>query len=165
MGELDAFTDVLDYPMYLVTAAAGDERAGCLVGFASQCSIDPPRFMVWLSKANRTYRIARDASHLAVHALRGDQKDTAELFGSRSGDDIDKFEHIAWRWPADPDRGAAPVLQDACAWFLGRVEEQIDGGDHVGFLLSPVEQSPPGPVRPPLLLFSDVVDLTPGHPA
>ncbi|MFD9412072.1 flavin reductase family protein [Streptomyces sp. NPDC059989] len=162
MGKLDAFAEVLDYPMYVVTTAVGDQRAGCLVGFASQCSIDPPRFMVWLSKANRTYRIARNASHLAVHALRKDQKRTADLFGSRTGDDIDKFEHIAWRRPA---HGTAPVLDDACAWFLGRIEELVDGGDHVGFLLSPVEESPPGPSRPPLLLFSDVQDLTPGHPA
>ncbi|MGP3690202.1 flavin reductase family protein [Streptomyces sp. IBSNAI002] len=162
MGGLDAFTGVLDYPMYVVTAAAGDEQAGCLVGFASQCSIDPPRFMVWLSRANRTYRIARQASHLAVHALRKDQKRTADLFGEQTGDDVDKLERIAWRLPA---HGTAPVLADAGAWFVGRIEELLDGGDHVGFLLSPVEQSPPGPARPPLLLFSDVQDLTPGHPA
>lgn len=162
MGELDAFTDVLDYPVYVVTAAAGGRQAGCLVGFASQCSLDPPRFMVWLSKANRTYRIARDASHLAVHALRDDQKPTAELFGGRTGDDIDKFEHIAWRWPAP---GTAPVLEDVCAWFLGRIEGHVDGGDHVGFLLSPLAQSPHGPERPPLLRFSDVQDVAPGHPA
>ncbi|MGW7458845.1 flavin reductase family protein [Streptomyces sp. NPDC054797] len=163
MEELDAFTRVLDYPMYVVTATDGDERAGCLVGFASQCSIDPPRFMVWLSVANRTYRVARNASHLAVHALRNDQKRTAELFGSRTGDDgFDKFEHVDWR---RPDHGTAPVLQDACAWFVGRIEGHVDGGDHVGFLLSPVEHGPPGPVRPPLLRFGDVQDLTPGHPA
>ncbi|WP_244291372.1 flavin reductase family protein [Streptomyces subrutilus] len=163
MGKLDAFTEVLDYPMYVVTTAAGDQRAGCLVGFASQCSIDPPRFMVWLSKANRTYRIARQASHLAVHTLRKDQKRTADLFGSRTGDDdVDKFADIAWR---PSPHGASPLLDDACAWFVGRIEELIDGGDHVGFLLSPVEQSPPGPTRPPLLLLGDVQDLTPGHPA
>ncbi|MFE9635772.1 flavin reductase family protein [Streptomyces sp. NPDC006463] len=162
MGKLDAFTRALDYPVYVVTAAAGDEQAGCLVGFASQCSIDPPRFMVWLSKANHTYRIARNASHLAVHALRNDQKRTAELFGSRTGDDIDKFEHVTWRRPA---HGNAPVLEDACAWFLGRIESQVDGGDHVGFLLAPVEEGPPGPSRPALLLFSDVNDLSPGHSA
>ncbi|MEV6400399.1 flavin reductase family protein [Streptomyces sp. NPDC051907] len=162
MAELDAFTDVLDYPMYVVTAAAGDRQAGCLVGFASQCSIDPPRFMVWLSKANHTYRIARDATYLTVHALRDDQKRTAELFGSRTGDEVDKFEHLAWRRSA---HGAAPILDWACAWFLGRVEGRVDGGDHVGFLLSPVEGSHAGPVRPSLLLLSDVVDLEPGHPA
>ncbi|MGW9074671.1 flavin reductase family protein [Streptomyces yangpuensis] len=169
MAGLDAFTDVLDYPMYVVTAADGDgdgdggRRAGCLVGFASQCSIDPPRFMVWLSRANHTYTVARTATHLAVHALRDDQKRTAELFGSRTGDDTDKFEHLAWsRSPHAP----APVLDDAAAWFLGRIEGQADGGDHVGFLLAPVDGSRPGgPERPPLLLLSDVLDLTPGHPA
>ncbi|MER5727251.1 flavin reductase family protein [Streptomyces sp. NPDC002138] len=165
MGELDTFTDALDYPVYVVTTAAGERMAGCLVGFASQCSMDPPRFMVWLSKANRTYRVARDASHLAVHTLRDDQRDTAELFGGRTGDEIDKFEHIGWRWPTAAGAATAPVLDDVSAWFLGRVEGRVDGGDHVGFLLSPVAESPAGPVRPPLLLLSDVVDLSPGHPA
>ncbi|MFF9053763.1 hypothetical protein ACF09Z_21745 [Streptomyces erythrochromogenes] len=50
--------------------------------------------------------------------------------------------------------------------FLGRIEGHTDGGDHVGFLLAPVGTSRPGPERPPLLLLlSDVLDLTPGHPA
>lgn len=158
---LDGFTDALDYPMYVVTAAADDERAGCLVGFASQCSIDPPLFMVWLSKANRTYRVAHRASHLAVHALRGDQTEAAELFGGQTGDDTDKFAQIAWT----AKRGEAPVLTDACAWFVGRIAERVDTGDHVGFLLTPVDVGPHAPVRPRLLRFGDVADLSPGHPA
>jgi hypothetical protein len=32
----------LDYPMYIVTTAVGEERAGCLIGLTSQCSIDAP---------------------------------------------------------------------------------------------------------------------------
>ncbi|MDV5142834.1 flavin reductase family protein [Streptomyces sp. SBC-4] len=161
MTGLDAFTDVLDYPMYVVTAAVDGERAGCLVGFASQCSIDPPRFMVWISTANRTYRVARRASHLAVHTLRREQGRMAELFGGRTGDDIDKFGRVAW----SPGHGGAPVLLDSCAWLVGRVEAHAEGGDHVGFLLAPVAESPPGPARPPLLRFSDVRGLSPGHPA
>ena len=50
---------LLDYPMFVVTTRAGDEPAGCLVGFASQVSIRPPRFLVGLSKRNHTYRVAR----------------------------------------------------------------------------------------------------------
>ncbi len=41
----DAFTELtaaMDYPMFVVTAAAAGEQSGCLVGFATQCSIDPP---------------------------------------------------------------------------------------------------------------------------
>ncbi len=66
----DRFHDLageLDYPMLIVTATADGEQAGCLVGFAAQCSIDPLRFMVWLSKKNRTYRVASRSQVLVVH--------------------------------------------------------------------------------------------------
>ncbi|MEV3987385.1 flavin reductase family protein [Streptomyces sp. NPDC049837] len=161
MAGLDAFSDLLDHPMYVVTAAAGGERAGCLVGFASQCSIHPPRFAVWLSTANRTYRVARHSTHLAVHLLHREQGELARLFGGETGDETDKFAHVAWQ----PRHGAVPVLTGACAWFVGRVHGRTGGGDHVGFLLDPVETSPPVPGRPPLIMLSDVADLTPGHPA
>lgn len=159
--ELDTFTDLLDYPMYLVTAGAADERAGCLVGFASQCSIRPPRFTVWLSKANHTYRVARHASHLGVHLVRREDRPLAELFGGETGDGVDKFARVAW----EPGHGGTPVLGEACAWFVGRVLDRFEGGDHVGFLLEPVAESPQAPGRPRLLRFTDVSGLTPGHPA
>ncbi|MEU7278374.1 flavin reductase family protein [Streptomyces sp. NPDC045431] len=149
--------------MYVVTAAAHGERAGCLVGFASQCSIHPVRFMVWLSTANRTYRVARHATHLGVHLLDREQLDQARLFGSRTGDDdVDKFARVAW----EARQGDTPVLRDAPAWFVGRVRERLDGGDHVGFLLDPVEESPSVPGdRPRPLMFGDARGLEPGHPA
>ncbi|MGW7432313.1 flavin reductase family protein [Streptomyces sp. NPDC054861] len=152
--------------MYVVTAAAADdgERSGCLVGFASQCSIGPARFMVWLSRENRTYRVACRATHLAVHVLRRDQEETARLFGEETGDSVDKFARVPWE--AGP--GGAPVLSEAPAWFTGRVDDHFAGGDHVGFLLAPVTTSPsapPGHSRPALLRLGDVTHFSPGHPA
>ncbi|MGW0363756.1 flavin reductase family protein [Streptomyces sp. NPDC002990] len=161
MTQLDTFTDVLDGPMYVVTVAADGERAGCLLAFASQCSIQPPRFVVWLSTANHTYRVARGASHLAVHLLGRDQRALAELFGGETGDRVDKLSQVAWR----PSQDGSPVLADARAWFVGRIEGRIEGGDHVGFLLAPVEESPPTGSTPALLRYSDVEDVSPGHPA
>ncbi|MCZ9345338.1 flavin reductase family protein, partial [Streptomyces sp. TRM76130] len=61
MVDMDVFLGRLDPEMCVVTAAAGRERAGCLAGFASQCSLRPARFAVWLSEANRTYEVARSA--------------------------------------------------------------------------------------------------------
>lgn len=159
--ELDPFTDLLDCPMYVVTAAAAGERAGCLVGFASQCSIHPPRFVVWLSTANRTYRVARNASHLGVHLLRRQDRSLAELFGGETGDRTDKFARVPWH----PEHAGTPVLDGACAWFVGRVEDRLEGGDHVGFLLAPVAEARAVAGEPTLLSLADVVDLTPGHPA
>jgi flavin reductase (DIM6/NTAB) family NADH-FMN oxidoreductase RutF len=162
MADVDAFIDRLNPDMCLVTAVAGGERAGCLVGFSSQCSIQPPRYVVWLSKENHTYRVARAARHLAVHLITPEQRELAELFGSRTGDDTDKFAGVRWR---EGPEGTV-VLADAAAWFVGSVVLRTDAGDHVGHVLDPVAGgSGAGPDGGPLLRLDDAVDIPPGHPA
>lgn len=155
------FIPLLDYPLYVVTVASAGERAGCLVGFASQCSIGPERFMIWLSRANHTFGVARSAALLGVHLLGRDQYALAELFGGRTGDRFDKFGHVRWY----EGEGGTPVLTDAPAWFVGRVEGRTDGGDHVGFLLTPVTGGGPRAGRGDPLRLSDAAGLTAGHPA
>jgi flavin reductase (DIM6/NTAB) family NADH-FMN oxidoreductase RutF len=133
----DAFEELvgeLDYPMMIVTVAAGDERGGCLVGFTTQASIDPPRYAVCLSDKNRTYRIAADADHLGVHFLAADREDLAELFGSETGDEIDKLARTGWK----PGPHGVPLLDGCPNRFVGRILERLDGGDHCIFLLEPV---------------------------
>lgn len=120
----------LDYPMLVVTVAAGDERDGCLVGFSTQCSIDPARYAVFVSKTNRTAAVAARTDTMIVHFLRQGDGAIARLFGEESGDEVDKFEHVECH--AGP--GGTPVL-DACDWFAGRVVDRIDVGDHVLHLL------------------------------
>lgn len=149
----------LDYPMAVVTAADGDERAGCLVGFAAQCSISPPRFMVWLSKKNHTYRVAQRSRVLAVHLLSTDDLALAELFGTETGETVDKLERVPWR----EGPGGAPVLTDCARWFAGRVVDRTDTGDHVGFLVEPFEaDAAPWAGQ---LGFQAVRHLDPGHEA
>jgi flavin reductase (DIM6/NTAB) family NADH-FMN oxidoreductase RutF len=125
----------LDYPMFIVTVASGSELAGCLVGFATQCSIDPPRFLVCLSDKNRTYRIADGADAMVVHLVPEEAEELAELFGSETGDTIDKFERCRWR----PGPAGIPVLEDCGNWFAGRVLDRMEAGDHAAFLLEPFE--------------------------
>jgi flavin reductase (DIM6/NTAB) family NADH-FMN oxidoreductase RutF len=124
----------LEYPTFIVTARAGDEPLGCLVGFATQASIDPQRFLVCLSHTNRTYRRGRDAELLGVHCVPASEAALAELFGGETGDDTDKFARCAWH----DGPGDVPIL-DACEnWFVGRVLHRMDAGDHDAFLLEPV---------------------------
>ncbi|WP_432423175.1 flavin reductase [Streptomyces pseudovenezuelae] len=52
--------------------------------------------MVWLSKANRTYRAAERAERLAVHLLRHHQDRLARLFGGSTGDRTAKFTDVPW---------------------------------------------------------------------
>ncbi len=151
----------LDMPMQIVTAAAPEdgERGGCLVGFAAQCSIDPPRFMVWLSKKNHTLTIARRAEVLAVHFPTPDQLDLAARFGTRSGDHVDKL--ASERWHEGPH--GVPILDDVPRWFVGRITERLDSGDHVAFMLEPIAGSVDDDF--PQLGFQAVKHLEPGHGA
>jgi flavin reductase (DIM6/NTAB) family NADH-FMN oxidoreductase RutF len=57
------------------------------------------------------------------------------------------------------------VLEDAEAWFVGRVVERTAGGDHVGFVLEPVEWGGRGKTSAgPLLRLADARTVRPGHP-
>src|SRR5688500_3202797 len=130
----------LDYAMFVVTAASGGERAGCFVGFGSQCSIDPPRFMVFVSDKNHTHRVALAAPVLAVHVVPEDAEDLARLFGELTGDEVDKFERCEW----EPGPHGVPLVTRCRDRFVGRVLEHRGVGDHTSFLLEPFEVTAEG---------------------
>ena len=153
----------LDPAMVVVTATVGSESDGCLVGFHSQCSIDPPRYAIWMSVANRTTALVVRAGVVAVHALSADQHDLAELFGGTSADDADGVDKLASvRWSPGPDE--VPVLGDAAACFVGRVTATHEvGGDHLCVVLEPLSVPASAPFEP--LRMAQVEDVEPGHPA
>lgn len=158
----EAFDEIvgeLDYPMLIVTAAAGDEAGGCLVGFATQASIDPPRFLVCLSENNRTYRIAREAPALGVHFVSADDTDLAQLFGGETGDEVDKLALVEWRAGAD----GTPLLERCRNRFVGRVLDRRPVGDHVAFLLEPIAAERGEELRP--FPFHRAKRIEPGHEA
>ncbi|MDT4965157.1 MAG: hypothetical protein QOF87_4804 [Pseudonocardiales bacterium] len=150
----------LDYPMFVVTTAVGERRAGCLIGFATQASIHPRRFLAGLSDKNYTYRVASDADRLAVHILGKDDVELAKLFGEQTGDKVDKFARCEWR----PGPEGVPILTEAPAWFSGRILERLPLGDHVAFLIEPDSGECHEDIGD-LVTYGDVRDFKPGHPA
>ncbi len=157
----DAVVAAMDSAMVVVTVAVDGERDGCLVGFHTQCSIEPARYAVWLSKANRTHELAQRSNHLAVHLLGPHDHELAELFGGQTGDDLDKFVHCDWR----PGPGGVPLISRCPARFVGRIVESASGiGDHDLFVLDIVDATG-GEDAPAPLRLSAVVDIDPGHEA
>jgi flavin reductase (DIM6/NTAB) family NADH-FMN oxidoreductase RutF len=150
------FADV-DTPMFVVTARGAGQLSGCLVGFATQASIDPPRFLVCISRTNHTYKVAIQADTLVVHLLDDDARDLAELFGGETGDAVDKLAQVAWR----RGPGGAPLLERLPIWFAGRVVDRIPLGDHDGFLLEPVAGCVSRDAEP--LRFHRARGIVPGH--
>ena len=160
-GEADDFAELiasLDPAMAVVTTMSDRERAGCLIGFHAQSSIDPARYVVWLSKANHTFRVGLHARYFAVHFLGEADIEVARLFGTQSGDDVDKFACCSW----EPGPEGLPLLADCPHRFTAtRIALLDEGGDHVCFVLQPLEVAPAAPFQP--LRLSGTTNLTPGH--
>jgi flavin reductase (DIM6/NTAB) family NADH-FMN oxidoreductase RutF len=113
--------------MVVVTTAVDSERAGCLVGFHAQSSIEPQRLTVCLSKANSTYRVAlRDALRRALSRHRP-VPDRAALRRQ------DRRRRRQVRGMVDSSGpGQAPILAEVPhCMALRRVALLDEGGDHV----------------------------------
>jgi flavin reductase (DIM6/NTAB) family NADH-FMN oxidoreductase RutF len=147
----------LDYSLFIVTTAADDERSGCLVGFASQVSIHPQRFLICLSVKNHTFEVAERAAVLVVHFVPEQAEELAVLFGGETGDEVDKFARCEWR----PGPEGAPILTQLEDWFAGRILERLDFGDHRGLLLEPIDGEAHRSGRS--LTFRRARGIEPGH--
>jgi flavin reductase (DIM6/NTAB) family NADH-FMN oxidoreductase RutF len=158
--DLAPFLDLIDYAYFVVTVRAPDtEMSGCLAGFVTQCSIDPPNFLVCISKVNHTLGIAERASGMGLHLLGEDQLDVARLFGEETGDLVDKFASVDWRLGST----GAPLLVEAAVSMEGQILGHFSVGDHEAFLMRAV-RSVAGE-HPGLLMFRNAPRLKPGHPA
>jgi|SRR5699024_450120 len=153
-----ALISAADQPLLVVTTATTNTFAGCLVSFHCQSSMSPQQYCLWLSKANHTYRVGLAATHFAVHFLIKDNFDLAHHFGTKSGDDIDKFADIDFRM----SQYGVPLLS-ACVnrMVVERISVLDDGGDHV-CLTARVKSAHATDSFVPLRT-SDIGDLKPGH--
>jgi flavin reductase (DIM6/NTAB) family NADH-FMN oxidoreductase RutF len=150
----------LDYPMVVVTTVSEEARAGCLVGFHSQCSIEPERFAIWVSKANFSFGVVLRAEIFAVHALDESAREIATLFGTQTGDEIDKFEHCRWH----PGPRGVPLLDDCPNRVVAlRTGLFDDGGDHLCVVVRPIHAEVGASFTP--LRFQGVRTLQAGHDA
>lgn len=163
-GSFDDLMGEIELPMIVVTTVSGDERSGCLVGFHVQCGMVPSRYAVWLSKANHTYRIGILADVFAIHFLRRSHRPLAELFGTTTGDEVDKFTRCAWT----PGPEGVPLLDGCDDRVVGRRVGVTDvDTDHVCFVLEPIDvtmAAAPSPADP-FLRSTDLRDLEAGHEA
>ena len=160
VGDLEPFFERVDYPYYLLTVRAPDEEmSGCLAGFVTQCSIDPPNFLVCISRLNHTFEVARRATSMGLHLLGRDQLGMARLFGEETGDLVDKFTDVDWRIGAT----GAPLLAEVALALEGTILGHSSVGDHEAFLVRAV-RAVTGPGEG-LLMHRSSPRLHPGHPA
>ncbi|GAB3623612.1 flavin reductase family protein [Mariniluteicoccus endophyticus] len=161
-GDFDALMSGCDPAMVVVTTVADGVRAGCLVGFHAQASIEPQHYCVWLSKANHTYRTALRATHLAVHFLGADDRALAERFGTDTGEETDKFEDL----DVSEGPGGVPLVDALPRRLAGARIALLDvGGDHVCLTIAVDHAQTDGDESFVPLRVGDLADLEPGHEA
>ena len=157
--DLDWFGQKLNYPMFIATMAVNGERSGCLIGFATQCSVHPIRFATFISKKNHTHGVALRAESLAVHVVPPEELDLARLFGGETGDEIDKFERCEW---SEGPLGS-PILDRCPNWCEGPIVASLDAGDHGCFIIEPRHGTSDREVV--ALSFDTAKSIEPGHEA
>jgi flavin reductase (DIM6/NTAB) family NADH-FMN oxidoreductase RutF len=67
-----------------------------------------------------------EANVLAVHGLAEGDRELAELFGTHTGDEVDKSARSSWH----PGPGRLPVLDTAIRWFAGEILDRDAWGNH-----------------------------------
>ena len=105
----------MSYGLYVVSAEADGQKAGCVINTATQVTAEPPRMMVAVHKDNVTTDVIARAGAFAVTAI----DMTADMpyignFGFRTSANFDKFEKYGCEISSV---GAPYAPQHACAAF------------------------------------------------
>lgn len=140
---------LLNYGLYVVTAAAGDDVASGSVNWLSQASFEPPLVMVAIKKDSGLHGIVERSRAFAVNVLAAGQKEVASAFFRPTAIEGRKINGYAFE--AGPET-SAPLLLDLPAWFEARVTDVIKRGDHTVFVAEVISVGLRNPEAEPMVL-------------
>jgi flavin reductase (DIM6/NTAB) family NADH-FMN oxidoreductase RutF len=121
----------INYGLFILTAADGDELGAGGVNWLSQASFAPPLVMVAVRADSNTHALIERAHAFAINVLAEDQLEIAKAFFGTStieGDLVNGYQF---------ERGAhtgAPLILDLPYWFETRVTDTVKRGDHTIFV-------------------------------
>ncbi len=114
----------------VTTLSADGRRVGMTVNSFSSVSLDPPLVLWSVARNAPSFQDFLTASHFGVNVLAADQHHLSKQFATPLPD---KFAGVVCRPGA-----CVPIFEGTRAYFICRVVQQYDGGDHV-ILLGQVE--------------------------
>ncbi len=104
-----------------------------VVGFACNCSFDPPMVMVGIVPSRYSYELVKQNPAYVVHFARADQKEAWDYLGSESGRDGDKLAHLGLT-VQDGEVVNAPIITDFPVAVECTVVDSIMTGSHEMFV-------------------------------
>lgn len=127
--QVDSVFRSVNRELWIVTAAAGDQRGGLLATWVSQASLDPERPVVAVGIAPNHYTadLINASGGFALHLISAKQIELAWRFAIGSGRDRDKLAGL------DHSLGesGSPVIDGCPAWLDCRVLSRYETGDRI----------------------------------
>lgn len=120
--------------LFIVTAAAGDKRAGYLASFVQQVSIDPLLFMVACHPDRYPYQLIKKAQRFGLSIIPKNDRILMRTFAKGHGPDDNPLLSVSLEV-----MHGVPLLKDALGGIAFDVVEEVKPGDHVLFIGKPVD--------------------------
>jgi flavin reductase (DIM6/NTAB) family NADH-FMN oxidoreductase RutF len=121
----------INYGLYVLTAADGDDVGAAGVNWLTQASFEPPLVVAAVKADSGTAAVIARTGGFAVNVLGEDQLDVGKAFFRSTtveGDEVNGY-----RFEPGPETGA-PLLVDLPYWFEVRVTDTIAKGDHTVYV-------------------------------
>lgn len=103
-----------------------------IVGYACNCSYDPPMVMVGIVPSRYSYELIKQNAYFVVQFARKDQQDAWKYLGSESGREGDKLAALGLE-TRDAEEVNAPIITDFPIAIECEVVDSIMTGSHEMF--------------------------------
>nr|WP_295678078.1 flavin reductase [uncultured Lachnoclostridium sp.] len=119
----------ISYGVFIVSAAANEHKAGCVINTLEQVTSSPMKLSIALSKNNDTLRVIKEAGTFSAVVLKEEvELELIKLFGFFSSRDTNKFETIPYQ--QDKYNNPYPV-EGIVAQFSCKLCDTLDVGSHI----------------------------------
>ena len=121
-------------PDILVSCRSKDGEDNALaVGYACNCSFDPPMVMVGIVPSRHSYKMIKETGVFVVNLVTEDMRKEYAYLGSKSGRDGDKLEALGMKKESGI-KVDAPLLADCPVNIECKVVDSIKTGSHEMFV-------------------------------
>lgn len=114
----------LSHGVYVIGVASDDEKNAFTASWVMQVSFSPLLLALSVNPSHSSYEILKQGGVFSVNVLPSGRLDLAEHFGQSNS--INKLSNIAWH----RGKTAAPILDDAIAFFECKYSHECEAGDH-----------------------------------
>ena len=118
----------ISHPVAIISVRKGEELNGMTAAWVAQTSIKPPIVYVSISPNRHTWEMMRNTDYFGISLLGIGQERIAEIFGTMSGRDADKFGTLG----IDPFLATegVPLIPNSLAMFVCKKLKAVEMGDH-----------------------------------